>query len=275
MKLSYKTQNIMLTTLNCGLTMVSVGLAIHDTVKAMDVISEMKQELAVNGEELSKKDIVKGSIKCYIPTIIATSLTVGTTIAVGARNSRIQAVLASSVALYMTQYESYRKHAIETLGEEKDKEMIEKVAEDQYVFQKEKLAREKSNVDDTLFFDDHSGRFFWSNKEDVLSAEYELNRCFILNGEAELGVFYQALGIEPTPLSQYIGWEPYAGEVFYGYRWIDIEHSKKKLDNGQEYYVIHFPFAPHALDEYCEEQIKAMGYDVNEIGLSAESEMED
>lgn len=274
MKLSYKTQNILLTTLNCGLTMVSVGLAIHDTVKAMDVISEMKQELAVEDKELSKKDMVKGTVKCYIPTIIATSLAVGTTIAVGARNSRIQAFLASSAALYMTQYERYRKHAIEELGEEKDKEIIDKVAEDQYILQKEKIAREKTNVDDTLFFDDHSGRFFWSNKEDVLSAEYELNRYYSLNGEAELGIFYQGLGLAPTPLSQYIGWEPYAGEVYYGYRWVDFEHFKKKLDNGQEYYVIHFTFKPHALDEYCEEKIKELGYDVNEIGLSAETAME-
>lgn len=272
-KLNYKTGNILLTALNCGLTVVSVGLAVHDTVKAVEVISELKEEYAEVDEKITKLDVVKNTATCYIPTIIATTLAVGTTIAIGARNSRIQALLASSAALYMTQYESYRKHAIEALGEDKDKEIIDKVAEDQYQSQKEHLAKIKTDVDDTLFFDEHSGRFFWSNTEDVLAAEYEFNRYCVLNGEGELYQFYVYLGLQPTELSKYIGWEPIAGEAYYGYRWVDFEHYKKKLENGQEYFVIHYPFRPHAIDEYCEEEIEKLGYNVDDIGRSADSLM--
>ena len=97
-----------------------------------------------------------------------------------------------------------------------------------------------------LFFEEYSGRFFESTEEDVVLAEYHFNRNFVLRGYAELNELYEFLNLSPTESGAVLGWSIGAGEVFYGYQWIDFEHRKVIREDGAEYYAITMPFIPTA-----------------------------
>lgn len=250
-KLSLKTENILLTSINCILTVASVGVAIHDTMKAIDICNQLKTEL----DEPDVKTEIKTKVKCYIPTIAVTSIAIGSIIATGVRNNKIQTLLATTAISYMTQYDAYRKHAIDILGDDKDNLIMDKVAEDQYKLQVDKLNAMKTDVDDTLFFDDYSGRFFWSNRVDVLQAEHEINRQLTLGGEVEINELYYYLGMFNNPAYDAIGWadwiaygEDCSSEDSMDALWIGMEHTVKQLQNGQTYVNIKFKRKPEYLD---------------------------
>lgn len=93
------------------------------------------------------------------------------------------------------------------------------------------------------FYEPFSKQYFESTFADVFDAEYELNRLFILRGDATMKDFLAMLDISQVENSDRVGWGEYIGEVKYGYRWIDFTHPKKE-ENGKIYYEIHYPFAP-------------------------------
>lgn len=256
--LSNKTMNVLITALECTLTVASVALAVRDTYKAVDILIELKQE--TDDMPVATGIIVTKTAVCYIPTVAVTSIALVTNIVMGVRNNRMQSMLAATVAIAATQYESYREHTIELMGADKDDEIINEIADEK--------TYELMNADDTLFFDLYSGRFFFSNYEKVIYAMNQINKILLTRSECSLQELYDILGLGPNRISPYIGWESYAGETMYGYRWIDFELSKKKTKNNGEYVVIYFPFAPHALDDKCEKQLVAMGYDLEVIGRS-------
>lgn len=95
-----------------------------------------------------------------------------------------------------------------------------------------------------LFYETHMDKIFESTIEDVLLAEYHLNRNFTLRGHCLLNEFYEFLGLPPTEYGNTVGWEYSLGWSFYGYQWIDFTHEVIKLDDGLEVIQIGFLFEP-------------------------------
>lgn len=93
------------------------------------------------------------------------------------------------------------------------------------------------------FYEPFSKQYFESTFADVFDAEYELNRLFILRGDATMEDFLTILGIPQVKNTNQYGWGDYIGEVKYGYKWIDFAHRKKE-ENGKTYYEINYPFYP-------------------------------
>lgn len=100
-----------------------------------------------------------------------------------------------------------------------------------------------ANTDKVLFYESFSKQFFESTFADVSDAEYELNRLFILKGDATMKDFLDMLDIPSVPSADRYGWGEYIGEVKYGYRWVDFVHTMKK-DEDRTYYAICYPFEP-------------------------------
>jgi hypothetical protein len=95
-----------------------------------------------------------------------------------------------------------------------------------------------------LFYEEYHGKIFESTKEEVLIAEYCLNKNFALRGYANLNEFYEFLGLPGTKEGGILGWSLDAGVEFYGYSWIDFEHQLVTMDDGLECYIIGMPFSP-------------------------------
>lgn len=85
-----------------------------------------------------------------------------------------------------------------------------------------------------------------------MQAEYHLNRNFILRGYVSVNDFLDFLKLEHTASGDKDGWEEFAGEAFYGYRWVDFEHRHYTTDDGLSVCAIETPFYCHNLNEYDE-----------------------
>lgn len=84
-----------------------------------------------------------------------------------------------------------------------------------------------------LFYDEQGHRYFNAPLEQVIMAEYYLNRDYVMGGVVLLNNFYEFLGLEPTEYGQINGW--CGGD---GFAWIDFNHKKVTMDDGLECYII-------------------------------------
>lgn len=257
--LSNKSTNIIITALECCLTVSAVAVSIRDTYKAVNTVTKIKND--TDKTEHKTYDMCKGVGVSYIPTITITSLSIATNILMGVRNARIQACLGSLAIIYATQYQSYKTHFM-------DSDIAKDVDNSAYANSIAQYNYYKNIPNDVLFYDAHSGRYFWSNKVSVMRAAIDINNILLHKGECTLQDFYDLLYLEDTEISNIIGWELYAGETIYGYRWIDVEISKKMLSDGREYYALYFPFEPHSINEYTDDALIKKGYELDAIGKS-------
>lgn len=220
--------------------------AVKATPKALRLIEEAEQK---KGERLTKWEKVKTAGPTYIPTV---GLGISTLVCVfGSQilNKKQQAALMSAYALVDQTYKDYRRKLKGLYGEEVDQEVREAIAIEKaedvgvrgsYLGTNCDLSLEESNGEPQVFYDEHSGRYFESTIEQVLTAEYHLNRNYILRGYSYLNEFYEFLGIEETDYGSVLGWAPNDDGMY----WIDFNHRKLESEEGKDVYIIEMPFEP-------------------------------
>lgn len=228
-----------------GIVVTSI-MAVKATPEALKVLEEAKEE---KGEELTPVEIVKAAGPIYIPTVIVGVGTLACVFSANALSKRQQAALTSAYALVDSSFKEYKNKLKELYGEEThnnvvDAIMVEK-AEDMhirngYMCGTCSLSEEASDSEPRLFYDMHSGRYFESTIEQVLNAEYHLNRNYILRGYAYLNELYEFLGIEETDYGSVMGWAPLDDGMY----WIEFNHRKVVMDDGLECYILEMPFEP-------------------------------
>lgn len=220
--------------------------AVKATPKALKQIEKVKEE---NGVELTNYELAKAAAPAYIPTIIMGVSTLICIFGANVLNKRHQAAIVSAYTLVDTSFKEYKKKLKELYGEEAHEKIVDAIAiekaEDMYVRNSYMcgtcdLTSDKSCSDTVTFYDEHSGRFFESTIEQVIQAEYHLNRNYILRGYSYLNEFYEFLGIEETDYGSVLGWTPTDD----GEYWIEFNHRKSIGEDGMEYYVIEMPFEP-------------------------------
>lgn len=106
---------------------------------------------------------------------------------------------------------------------------------------------EESSGKPVLWYEEYSKRFFRASLEQVLAAEYHVNRNFILRGYSVLNELYSFLGLNPTDFGEEMGWAPTDEGEF----WIEFNHRKAKMDEGTVFYILEMPFEPRVnYDDY-------------------------
>ena len=221
-------------------------MAVKATPKALKLIEEAEQE---KGEKLTKWETVKTAGSSYIPSAIVGVATITCLLASNILNKRTQASLMSAYALLDQSYKEYKNKLIELYGEEQHNEIIDAIAIEKaeeigvrgsYLGTSCDLSLEENDSEPRTFYDEHSGRYFTATIEQVMNAEYHLNRNYILRGYSYLNEFYEFLGIEETEYGSVLGWAPNDDGMY----WIDFNHRKVTLDDGMEIYIIEMPFEP-------------------------------
>lgn len=230
-------------------------LAASATPKAVAMIEEAKEE---KGEKLTTWETVKAAGPSYIPAVAVGAGTIMCIFGANILNRRSQAALASAYALVDNAYKEYRNKLKELYGEEAhnnivDSLMVEKAEEIRVSNYNLTSYCDLSVADGTseprLFYDEYSNRFFETTVEQVMNAEYHLNRNFVLRGFVYLNEFYEFLGLEPTDYGSKVGWSIDDDGIF----WIDFNHHKALLDNNTlEVVVIETPWGPsvEAMEDY-------------------------
>lgn len=205
-------------------------MAVKATPKALRLLDNAKEE---KGEELTKLEIVKTAGPIYIPTIVVGVSTLTCIFGANILNRKQQAALTSAYALLDSSYKEYKKKVNELYGDDADRQVKNEIAKDKYEESKPEVSNNKR-----LFFDEYSGRYFQSTMENVLRAEYELNRMLSRDWGVFLNEFYEVLGLERTDYGDFLGWSSCELCDTYWYSWVEFEHQKVVMDDGLECYII-------------------------------------
>lgn len=222
-------------------------MAVKATPKAMKLLEQAKEEK--DDHELTRMDVVKLAGPVYIPSILMGAGTIACIFGANILNKRQQTALMSAYAMLDRSYKEYKEKLKELYGSEAynniiDSIMVEK-ADDIYVrseclLTSCDLTAEDNDGEPKTFYDEHSNRYFEATIEQVMNAEYHLNRNYILRGYSYLNEFYEFLGIETTDYGSVLGWAPNDDGMY----WIDFNHRKVILDDSLEVYIIEMPFEP-------------------------------
>lgn len=246
-KLFFKRNSSTILTVLGGAGVVATSImAVKATPKALTLLEQAKEE---KGEALTELEVVQTVAPVYIPTILVGVSTIACIFSANILNKRTQASIAGAYALVDSSFKEYKNKLKELYGEETHNNIIDSIAVEKadamyirngYMCDTCDLSVEDSGSEPRLFYDMHSGRYFESTIEQVLNAEYHLNRNYVLRGFAYLNELYEFLGIEETDYGSVLGWAPNDDGMY----WIEFDHRKAILDDGLEVYIIDMPFEP-------------------------------
>lgn len=205
-------------------------LAVKATPKALMLIDAKKEEL--NVDKLTPAETVKATWKCYIPAAVSGTVSVACIIGANSVNAKRNAALAAAYKLSETAFSEYKDSVIETIGEKKERAVRDKVSEKQLeknpISQHEVIVTGKGQ---TLFYDPHSGRYFYSDLEKIKRAENKLNKDIItdaFDAGVTLNDFYDEIGLPGTATGDALGWNLNIGLI-------DIYPSAQMAEEGSEH----------------------------------------
>ena len=185
-------------------------LAVKATPKAMQLMEEKKRE--EQKEKLTAVETVKVAWKPYGPAIITGVVSTGCLIGATHVNLRRNAALATAYQLSTQALTEYKDKVVETIGEEKEKEIRNKVTQEK--LDKTPVPERTANLvmssnDEVLFYDEKFGQYFYSTPNKVDAAINEVNYQMLTNNYASLNDFYDELGIDHIEIGESLGWNIY------------------------------------------------------------------
>lgn len=205
-------------------------MAVKATPRALQLMNKAEEE---KGEPLTKFEIVKVATPVYIPSIVVGASTLICIFGANVLNKRAQASLVSAYALTSESFKEYRNKVDELYGEEANNEITKEIAKDHYT---------ETNIsvpdNEQLFYDAFSNQYFTSTMFKVQQAEYYLNRDLTMRDYAYLNEFYEHLDIDGVEGGWKLGWSTGSCLAAYWQPWIDFNHSKVTMDDGQVCTVI-------------------------------------
>lgn len=212
-------------------------LAVKATPKALKLIEEAERE---KGDELSKWEVVQAAAPTYIPAVLLGMGTITCIFGAHVLNKRNQAALTSAYALLDQTHKEYKNKVKEMYGEGADQEIKAELAKDKY---KDADIDEEDEL--PLFYDEFSKRYFNAKNEDILYAEYEINKLLNNNGVVSLNDYYNLVGLDPVDYGEYLGWSSAQMYEHFWDDWLYFHHTKVEMDDGLECYIIDYtePFA--------------------------------
>lgn len=234
------------TILTCvgGIGVVATAVvAVKDTPKAMQLIEKKTEE---KGEDLTTIEKIKVAGPVYIPAVAIGVSTLACIFGANTLNKRTQASLMSAYALLDSSYKEYKNKVEELYGEGASARVQGEVARDKY-------NSDDISIDDEklLFYDYFSERYFHSTMEEVMQAEYDINRELHTKDYAYLNEFYDLLGLDHIKSGWDLGWSMGASYAHYWKTWIDFRHEKVEMEDGMECYIITMTEPIVDFGEYC------------------------
>lgn len=180
-------------------------MSVKATPKALQIIEEEKQKR--NTLTLRKTEVVKATWKCYAPAAITGVASIGCLIGGTTIGVRRNAALVTAYNLSRTALNDYKEKVVETIGEEQEQIIREKVAQDKIKKAPEEVTEVIMNdATQSLCYDSFGGRYFTSNLNTIEKAINELNKRMLLEDYITLNDFYNELGLHGTELGDNFGW---------------------------------------------------------------------
>lgn len=210
--------------------LTSTVLAVKATPKALDILEQ-------EDRELSKVDKVKLTWKCYAPAAIGYCASAACIIGANSVNSKRNAVLAGAYKISEAALLDYRDKVTEVLGEEKEKEIRDSIAEDRVRKTERKGEVIVAGKGDTLCYDMHSGRYFKSNMDEIKRKLNEINYKLMQDNILSVNDFYDQIGLDPINTGYDFGWLVDDGLI-------QLYFTSILTEDGQPCLAVHFDNMP-------------------------------
>ena len=189
-----------------GLGAGTVAMTVRGTVKAVEIVKDLKKE---KGEPLTKKEVVKGVWKQYVPAaslgLAATACVIGS-VHISARRL---AVMTAAYSMSEDSLEKYKAKARELLGEKKEEELRGEINQD-YVNanppSQETGIVKQTGGGKTLCLDKYTGQYFWSDADTIQRVINQVNNLLLHDYQVSLNELYMELGIEQAKFGDEYGW---------------------------------------------------------------------
>lgn len=248
-KIFYKTlkfTNRNLPNILTGLSVLGVFSTSLLTAKATPIILDKKNKIKFEDDSKSEdRELMIDILNLATPAIssgLFTSATIITSNAISQK--RIKGLSQAYNNLYKN-YKEYGIAAASALGIETNNKIKE-------YLNRKKIEDEKTTLlpqNTYHFVDEYTRQTFISTPEDVIAAQYILNRMFAMRGYATLNDYCDLLRIPKVDDGGLLGWDIAVGEEFCGYQWIDFINVKHEDDDGTVWYSIEMIFEP-TIDGY-------------------------
>lgn len=215
-----------------GATAVMCG---KNTLTAHDILKAYDEE----NPDATTKDRVLKAAPAYIPTIILATATIACIIGARTTSAKQTAALASAYTIATEAAARYRDKVIEVVGEEKAKEVDEKIADEQ--LKAHPLSEQQPIIVGTgkvLCFDTLSSRYFMSDMETLRKVQNDMNRIILDDMYASLNDFYYRIGLDPMNLGEELGWTIDS--------LIDLKFTSRLSDDGQPCLVVNYESVPRS-----------------------------
>lgn len=215
----------------------SVIFAVKATPKAMILLEEKRQELGI--EKLEAKDIIKTAAPVYIPTAVSFGVSVACIVGASSVNARRNAALTAAYTLSESTLRTYRDKVLETVGEDKDREIRQKAAIEQQQSTPETQTLVVSSAAGQLkCFDSLSGRYFVSTKNEIDKAVNEFNRQLRDDMRISLNDWYDLIGLDTNKLGDMLGWDIERG-------YVETCYASRLDEDGLPCLVVNYVEPPH------------------------------
>lgn len=180
------------------------------------------------------KDLAKEYWKEFIPGAVVLAGTVVCIVGATTVSSRRTAAITAAYKLSEELADGYKKKVVETIGAQKEEKMRSDLTRDR--MDTAGWANLIFTGNDTIFYDELSGRFFRNDIEKVRKAINEINHQVNNFYHASLTEFYEKIGLSGTSFSDEVGWN--SDEL------LDVKFSATLLDEGKPAIGIAFRTAP-------------------------------
>lgn len=215
----------------------SVIFAVKATPKAMILLEEKRQELGV--EKLEAKEIIKTAAPVYIPTAISFGVSVACIIGASSVNARRNAALTAAYTLSESTLRTYRDKVLETVGEDKEREIRQAVTiEQQQKTPETQTLVVNGSAGQLKCFDSLSGRYFTATKNQIDKAVNEFNRQLRDDMRISLNEWYDMIGLDQNKLGDMLGWD-----IDRGY--IETCYASRLDEEGMPCLVVNYVEPPH------------------------------
>lgn len=224
-----------LTGLGIAGMITSTVLAVKSTPKALELIEDAESS---TDEKTTFIDKTRICWKLYLPSISLTVASIGCFIGATSTNNKRKTALAAAYSLSETAFSDYRRKVVETLGENKDRQIQDEIAKEKVeqnpVQSREIIITEKGS---TLFYDITSDRYFKSDIELIRKAANVVNRQIVMDGYASLNDLYYEFGLNETRHGADFGWNC-------NYGLIDVYFTAVMTEDEQPCIAINYRISP-------------------------------
>ena len=243
-------------------SVVTTVLAVKATPKALDELDKayskkntiVDEVLDRDPEPLTKKEVVKATWKCYIPTAISGSATIACIILANRAHIKKETALAAMAGFFEQRYFDYKDKVVEIADTDTDKAIETAMAKDRITQNKPpKTMTAALDKEEMLCYEPITDQYFTTTKNELVWATMTTNKILSMEQDVTLNKILKLFpGADcKNPIGDKIGWwldDSYFEFVgynwgYYGRPWIEIDPVVENVD-GQEVYVVHFSVGP-------------------------------